>query len=333
MLPGAVASGAQYAPRTESSVPLTDDASTVWKVSALYTYPVKSCQAAVLRKSLVTETGLAYDRLWILTDTRSGRFVTQRQVPKLALVRVSIDEVGGILELSAESMPTTLRLPLHPQLGTDLGEKFKVRVWYDTVYGCCCGDSANSWFTEFTGKPIRLLYKDPREQRLVSRYVPPKDVCPVVPQSGFADVFPFHITTNVSLDDVNRHVPRPLKQQNFRPNIVLTTDSPAVPPYDEETWKRIEFIAHASSSSSWSMFITSRTPRCTMPNVDLKTGVMSTDREPLESLRKFRCVDPGQPKFSCFGMQAAPQQAGQSIYVGQTVCVRERGFHSLTEPL
>ncbi|KAJ2557058.1 hypothetical protein EV175_001588 [Coemansia sp. RSA 1933] len=305
-----------------------------WRVSALYTYPVKSCQPAELRESLVTETGLAYDRLWILTDTRSGRFVTQRQVPKLALIRVAIYETSDTLELSADSMAATLRLPLHPQLGkNELGEQFKVRVWYDTVCGRCCGQRASNWLTEFTGKPIRLLYKDPGEQRLVSRYVPPKEVCPVAPQSGFADVFPFHITTDVSLDDVNRHVPRPLKQQNFRPNIVLAAAA-ATQAYDEETWRRIEFVADPGSvHPSWSMLITSRTPRCTMPNVDLDTGVMAADREPLESLRKFRCVDPGQPKYPCFGMQATPQQIGHTIRVGQAVRVRERGLHSLTEPL
>ncbi|KAJ2852474.1 hypothetical protein GGI22_005177 [Coemansia erecta] len=307
------------------------DESPGWRVSALYSYPVKSCQAAELRKSPVTETGLAYDRLWMLTDARSGRFVTQRQVPRLALIRVAIDEHSGTLELSAESMATALRLPLHPQPGADLGAQFKVRVWYDTVVGRCCGAQANGWLTEFVGKPIRLLYKDADEQRLVSRYAPARDVCPVAPQSGFADVFPFHITTDVSLDEVNRHVPRPLRQQNFRPNIVLTAASRTARAYDEETWKRIEFAG--SAQPPWSMLITSRTPRCTMPNVDLDTGAMSADREPLESLRRFRCVDPGQPQVPCFGMQAAPQQVGQRICVGQAVYVRERGFHSLTEPL
>ncbi|KAI9503966.1 hypothetical protein GGI25_000848 [Coemansia spiralis] len=303
-----------------------------WKISALYTYPVKSCQPAALQESQVAATGLAYDRLWMLTDARSGRFVTQRQVSKLALVKVTINEADDTLGLSTEAMPTTLRLPLHPQLGRDLGEQFKVRVWYDDVFGRCCGKQANDWLTEFVGRPIRLLYKDPAAQRLVSRYLPAKEVCPEPPQSGFADVFPFHITTDVSLCDVNKHVPRPLEHRNFRPNIVLSAVDPDTLPYDEETWRRIEF-SDDCGGRYWSMFVTSRTPRCTMPNVELETGAMSADREPMESLRKFRCVDPGKPTYVCFGMQAAPQRIGQTVRVGQSVFVRERGFHSLTESL
>ncbi|KAJ2516896.1 hypothetical protein H4217_004299 [Coemansia sp. RSA 1939] len=328
-------SSAQYAPRPGSSEHKTDDALTKWRVSALYTYPVKSCQPAVLQESSITETGLAYDRLWVLTDKRLGRFVTQRQVPKLVLVKVTIDEASNVLELSADAMATTLRLPLHPQPEKDLGERFKVRIWYEDAYGRCCGEHANSWLSEFTGKPIRLLYKDADTQRLVSRYVPSKEVCPTAPQSGFADLFPFHITTDVSLNDVNKHLTRPLTHKTFRPNIVLTTDSPIVPPYDEETWRRIEFIGDNTSNAdmNWSMFITSRTPRCSMLNVDMDTGTMVPDREPYVSLLEFRCVDAGQPKFSCFGMQATPQTVGQNIRVGQEMYVRERGVHLLTEPL
>ncbi|KAJ2162579.1 hypothetical protein GGF46_000582 [Coemansia sp. RSA 552] len=296
-----------------------------WEVVALYTYPVKSCRPVLLDASQVGETGLDYDRLWMVVDAKTGRFVTQRQVPRLALVSVTINRTQQLLELSAATMPTTLRLPLHPEPGQ--GERHRTRVWYDTVAGRCCGADAARWLSEFVGKPARLLYKDPQEPRLVSRYVPAG--CDAPPQSGYADVFPFHITTDPSLQDVNQHVPRPLTHQHFRPNIVLAPVHPAMP-YDEETWKRLEFVG---SGPAWSMFVTSRTPRCTMPNVDLASGEMQADGEPLKSLRRFRCVDPGQPKFPCFGMQAAPQRTRETVHLGQRVVVRERGLHSLTEPL
>ncbi|KAJ2104379.1 hypothetical protein IW146_008654 [Coemansia sp. RSA 922] len=311
--------------------PFATSSNDKWTVSALYTYPIKSCQPTSLSSSLVSETGLLYDRLWILTDAKSGRFVTQRQVPQLALIKVSIDTKSSTLELSAPSMPTTLQLPLHPQPGVDLGEQYKVRIWYDDVYGRCCGEAAQAWLTTFVGKPIRLLYKDSAETRLVSRYLPDDETCHLPPQSGFADVFPFHIITDTSLDHVNQHVPLPLTHHHFRPNIVLSATNSDAPPYDEETWKRIEF--DSSEDKTWSMFVTSRTPRCTMPNVDLSTGTMRSDGEPIKSLRKFRCTDPGKPTYVCFGMQATPQHAGQVIRLGQVVTVRERGFHSLTQPL
>ncbi|KAJ2811658.1 hypothetical protein GGI24_006799, partial [Coemansia furcata] len=179
---------------------LAKSSSDKWTVSALYTYPVKSCQPTSLSSSIVSETGLLYDRLWMLTDAQTGRFVTQRQVPRLALIKVLIDAKSDTLELSAPGMLTALRLPLHPQLGVDLGSQYKVRVWYDDVYGRCCGETAQAWLTTFVGKPTRLLYKDNAKTRLVSRYLPSDETCHLPPQSGFADVFPFHIITDTSLD-------------------------------------------------------------------------------------------------------------------------------------
>ncbi|KAJ1781081.1 hypothetical protein LPJ62_005966, partial [Coemansia sp. RSA 2167] len=78
--------------------------SNEWTVAGLYTYPVKSCQGVALQSSTVTATGLQYDRLWMLVDARSGRFVTQRQHPRLALIQVSINEKHGVLELNAPGM-------------------------------------------------------------------------------------------------------------------------------------------------------------------------------------------------------------------------------------
>ncbi|KAJ1736059.1 hypothetical protein LPJ61_000202 [Coemansia biformis] len=299
-----------------------------WAVSALFAYPVKSCGGIALHEATVAATGLGYDRLWMLTDARSGRFVTQRQAPRLALIRVSVS--GDELVLAADTMGAPLRLPLRPEVGRDLGDQLTTRVWYDDVVGRCCGPAAAAWLTEFVGRPIRLLYKDPGARRLVSRYLPAEGSCAVPPQTGFADVFPFHITTDPSLDDVNRRVPRALMHQHFRPNIVLApADGCRAAPYDEETWSRIEFHG---ADGPWSMFITSRTPRCSMPNVDPETGAASADGEPMATLRTFRRVDPAKPSFVCFGMQAAPQRVGQVIRVGQRVAVRERGQHALTEP-
>ncbi|ORX68314.1 hypothetical protein DL89DRAFT_323854 [Linderina pennispora] len=273
-----------------------------WKVSALHVYPVKSCGGVAVAAAQVTATGLKYDRLWMLLYEKTGRFVTQRQEPHMALIKVAIDEPGNRLVLSADSMADVLAVPLHPQAG-DLGEQFAVRVWYDDVIGRCCGDSARAWLSAFIGKPVRLVYKDPDATRMVSRYVPSQDICPLPPQSSFADVFPFHITTQPSLAHVNKNVPRPLSQANFRPNVVL--DNSAGAAYDEESWTLIEFSSESGDK----------------------------DREPMKSLRKFRCSDPGKPSQVCFGMQAAPTTVGQTIHVGQAVAVRERGEHSLTQPL
>ncbi|KAJ2781154.1 hypothetical protein GGI15_003296 [Coemansia interrupta] len=296
----------------------------VWRVSALYTYPVKSCQGVSLTASEIGPTGLQYDRQWMIVGTKTGRFITQRQHPPLALIRVLIDQPHNQLTLHAPAMPQPLHLPLAPPACSS--DQYSVRVWYDTVSGLCCGPEAAQWLTEYIGKPVRLLRKHPDHPRLVSRYVPAE--CSQPPQAAFADVFPLHVTTTPSLAHLNGRLDRPLSQLNFRPNIVL--DSATGKAYDEETWRALEVTG---KEDSWRLLVASRTPRCSMPNVDLETGRMHEDGEPMATMRTFRCVDPGKPTFVCFGMQAAPQHPGPTIRLGDLARVVARGHHELTEPL
>ncbi|KAJ2494048.1 hypothetical protein IWW37_000126 [Coemansia sp. RSA 2050] len=137
----------------------------------------------------------------MLTDARTGRFITQRQVPRLALTKVTIDPSSNTLGLSAPTT-STLHLALNPR-DADLSSQYKVRVWYDDVYGSSSSEAAQKWLTAFVGKPTRLLYRDSRETRLVPRYLPGDPTCHLLPQSGFADVFPFHTITEPSLSHVN----------------------------------------------------------------------------------------------------------------------------------
>ena len=71
-----------------------------------------------------------------------------------------------------------------------------------------------------------------------------------------------------------------------------------------------------------------------MPNVDPTTGVRHR-LEPDRSLRKYRDVDEGAPKWGCLGMQLCPmfQDADDPtrresvLEVGMEVVVLERGSH------
>jgi uncharacterized protein YcbX len=46
-------------------------------ITALHTYPVKSCRGIALTRARIDATGLADDRHWMLVRP-NGRFVTQR---------------------------------------------------------------------------------------------------------------------------------------------------------------------------------------------------------------------------------------------------------------
>ena len=64
------------------------------QISEINIYPIKSLKGISVDSAVVEARGLEYDRRWMLTD-RAGKFLTQREFPRMALVSVWIEE-GGI---------------------------------------------------------------------------------------------------------------------------------------------------------------------------------------------------------------------------------------------
>jgi uncharacterized protein YcbX len=71
-------------------------------ITGLHIYPVKSCRGIPLQAAKVSQTGFADDRHWMLVRP-NGRFVTQRELPRLALIGTATD--AGALTLTAPGMP------------------------------------------------------------------------------------------------------------------------------------------------------------------------------------------------------------------------------------
>src|SRR6184192_4211461 len=93
-------------------------------IASLFVYPVKSCRGIAVESSAVTERGLRHDREWMIVDA-AGRFLTQRELPRLALIVPAISERS--LELRAPGMP-------HLEIPLDLrGTVAQATVWRDTL--------------------------------------------------------------------------------------------------------------------------------------------------------------------------------------------------------
>src|SRR5262245_32095516 len=93
------------------------------KLSRLFVYPVKSLAGIELTGSDVDEFGLAGDRRWLVVDEH-GEFITQRDLPQLALIHPEI--VDGGLQLRAPGMSGL-------QLEQPEACERTVRVWDDVV--------------------------------------------------------------------------------------------------------------------------------------------------------------------------------------------------------
>ena len=66
------------------------------KVADLFIYPIKSCQGISLNQGYIHSQGLStsqdsliYDRQFMLVDEQ-GKFLTQRQYPQMATIKIKI---------------------------------------------------------------------------------------------------------------------------------------------------------------------------------------------------------------------------------------------------
>ena len=137
-------------------------------VTSLHIYPVKSCRGIDVREALVTPTGLEWDRRWMIVRP-GGRFVTQREYPKLATITVAIE--NRCLTLFSDG---NAPLVIDADHG---GPARQVRIWDDACTGIDAGDEAAAWLRRVLTDDLRLVRIDEREPRLANpKYVFPAPI-------------------------------------------------------------------------------------------------------------------------------------------------------------
>ncbi|MBV9674090.1 MAG: MOSC domain-containing protein [Verrucomicrobia bacterium] len=94
-------------------------------VKRIVIYPVKGCGGIDLKTANVEARGIAMDRRWMIVDNE-GRFVSQRQLPGMAVIKPSIRD--DTLQLTYLDDSISLPLKVHDQ------DKWSaVTVWRDSV--------------------------------------------------------------------------------------------------------------------------------------------------------------------------------------------------------
>lgn len=261
-------------------------------VSNLYIYPVKGCRGIALESAELTPTGLALDRHWMVVHP-DGRFVTQREIPRLALVTTALDR--GALTLAA---PDTEGQTLDP--GHD-GSRMEVEVWGDRCIGIDEGDGAAGWFTRHLGRPVRLVRFDPARPRPSD-----PDYAHDLPAfSEFSDGFAILVISEASLADLNSRLETPLPMNRFRPNIVIA----GVEAFDED---RMDALA----ADGIELRLVKACTRCQVTTTNQDTAQVG--EEPLRTLAEFRM----HPHLGgvAFGQNAVVAQGtGRTLRVGQAL--------------
>lgn len=87
----------RFSPQAATKTDVSD-----WRIKALFVYPIKSCAPVELESTPVLRTGLQYDRQFCFAQLEKQpdksykwKFITQRQFPKLALVKPQVWIASG----------------------------------------------------------------------------------------------------------------------------------------------------------------------------------------------------------------------------------------------
>jgi uncharacterized protein YcbX len=276
------------------------------KLSAIHVYPIKGCRGISLEAAQVEPRGFEHDRRFMIVD-ENGRFLTQREHAKLALVKTAID--GALLRISADGFGECA-VPLR---GID-GPRTPVTVWQSTVEVPRAGDEAAAFFTRFLGFPAALVFMPPDVVRPVGeKYGRPGEVV------SFADAFPFLLATEASLADLNARLPEgspPLPMDRFRPNVVIAGSEP----FEEDRWETLTIGAVTLRNAK-------PCDRCVVTTIDQATAVRGA--EPLRTLSSYRGVfeerttldgRTSQQKKVLFGVNLVPLSLG-TLRLGDPVTV------------
>ncbi len=227
------------------------------RIAGLYLHPVKSCAAVAVHESLLIETGLELDRTWMVVDEQSC-FVTQRELPRMALVRPTLK--SRELVLQAPGM-----LAVHLEIDA-AGERCRVQVWQDEVAAYDMGSLAAQWFSDFLGRGLRLVRFDPAQRRLSPR----RWTGDIEAENAFSDGYPLLVVSQAGLDEVNRRLAAAghpvVGMERFRPNLVLN----GLDPHGED---HIHELAFDTSDGPVRLRLVKPCPRCSVPGVDPATGV------------------------------------------------------------
>ena len=227
------------------------------RLHSLHVYPIKSCAGITLDEALLIETGLEFDRAWMVVDPQ-GVVVSQRELPRMALVRPTLRQSDMLLR--APGM-----LALHVQLDA-VEAPTRATVWGDEVAAYDMGDLCAQWFSDFLGRRLRLVRFDPEQKRLSDKRWSGE----IDAENAFADAFPLLVASTAGLAEFNRRLAAAghatVTMERFRPNLVLD----GLDAHGEDALDEIVF--DSDDGGLVKLKLVKPCARCSIPDVDPANG-------------------------------------------------------------
>ena len=269
------------------------------EITGLTIYPVKSMKGIGLARATLTPQGLEHDRRFMVVR-ENGRFVTQRDLPRLALVHTTLDQDRIVLSMDGHG---DIALPSDDAAG----ERIKTKVWGDPCDTLDLGEEIFRWLTGAlrSESPLRLV-------RMAPDYVRPQtqpDKLGADTHTFFADAAPFLVAGESSLARLNTELEtrghRTVPMDRFRPNIVVR----GLEPFAEHETGGLE-------SDRYGLKFCHPCERCVVTTIDQTTAEKDPGWQPFKTLRDINPV-PGKKPAPAFGQNAILQGGdGQTITRG-----------------
>ena len=280
------------------------------RIASLHIYPLKSAGGIALETAPLRANGFPLDRRWMLVDG-DGRFLSQRRVPKMALLSTLIS--ADHLQIDFPGLEP-LTVPLTPPTS---GPRDAIMHRSDERIAVLDeGENAANWMVEALGNrgQPRLVRIDPDFRRPI-----PDDVAGEIELS---DGYPYLVASTASLALLNdgliaTGVPEaPVDMARFRPNIVLDLPEP---------WVEMQTGSVLLDAGGQPLLdLVKPCQRCTIPQVDPASGERDLGPELHRVLKQLsaRAAEPGNH----FGQNAVPREGALAeLRVGQMLLLDRSG--------
>ena len=276
-------------------------------IASLWVYPVKSCAGVQVQEALLLDTGLEFDRAWMVVDAH-GVFLSQRELPRMALIQPQLKYHDMVLR--APGM-----LALHIALD-QVEQPVRVKIWDDELKAYDMGPIAAQWFTDFLGVAARLVRFDPDEKRVSSL----RWTGGVEALNQFGDGYPVLVISEASLAGLNEKLVAAggaaVGMARFRPNIVLgsAASGQSLTPHDED---RLGLMQIETGQGLVELKPVKPCARCPIPDIDPVTARSSP--EVGDMLQTYR-MDARLQGAVSFGMNVIVLRGADCLLqVGQAV--------------
>lgn len=230
-------------------------------LSQLHIYPVKSMRGLALSHTQVSASGAAFDRIFMITEP-DGTFITARQYPQMVLFTPALLHDG--LYLSAPDGSTAAI-----RFADFTSAPAPTEVWGNHFTAQIAPAEINDWLSTFFSRQVQLRWVGEDLTRRVKQHQE-------IPLS-FADGFPYLLTSEASLRDLQQRCPAGVTMQQFRPNLVVTGSCP----WAEDGW-------HVIRIGSVIFDVAKPCSRCVFTTISPERGRRHPGGEPMATLQRFR---------------------------------------------